>query len=132
MVRAVPAALALVLASSCMPLYIPPVPAEVPAPEPIQVLGQSRLELQGDELVAVLEIENVDEPGWLSFQWYDPTLRQVASDSVWLEAREAPIRQLVGMPRHVGLVPGTWRVVVAFEGRVLRQLEADVLAQDVG
>ena len=109
-----------------MPLYIPPVPEEIDAPDPVEILGGSGFEERDDALVATLDIQGVTSPGWLFLQWYGPSLRQVASDSVWLDQSDEPVRLVVALPERVELVEGRWRLVVGFRGGVLRQFETVV------
>lgn len=110
--------------AGCAPLYLPPVLEAREVEGPALVTGDSRLALEGETLVATLYVEGVDEAGWLALQWYDPALREVASDSVWLDpaTQVEPLR--VAAPPTLALRDGRWRVVVSFEGLVLRQLDA--------
>lgn len=117
---------ALAVASGCTPLYVPPIPADIPAPEPVELAGDSALVTDRGALVATLHVRGADEPGWLFLQWYAPSLRQVASDAVWVEAGDDATRLVIGIPDHVELTEGRWRLVVGFEGIVLRQFEAVV------
>ena len=116
---------ALAAMPGCTPLYVPPIPAEIPAPAPADLLGDSALVAEQGTLIATLHLRGVEEPGWLFLQWYAPSLRQVASDAVWIEAG-GPTRLVVGVPDQIELAEGRWRLVVGFRGSVLRQFEAVV------
>lgn len=125
--RLVVALVALAVGSAaCTPLYVPPVPTPVEVREPVAIGSESFLEVQGDGLVAHVEVRSVDVSGWLSLQWYGPSLAQAASDSVWIEASADPTRLRIALPDHVMLEPGRWRLVLGFEGAVVRQLDAAV------
>lgn len=112
--------------AGCMPLYIPPVIEAREVPGPVLVTGESSVAMAGETLVATIYVEGLDEAGWLAFQWYDPSLREVASDSVWLDpaTQAEPLR--VASPPTLSLRDGRWRVVVSFDGLVLRQLDTVV------
>lgn len=110
-----------------MPLYVPPVPPDpIEIRHPVELTGDSRLEVRGDGLVARIGVRDVPHAGWLALQWYDPMLRQVASDSIWVEAATDVQRHLIAAPASVDVRPGRWRLVLTFDGMVLRQLEAVV------
>lgn len=112
--------------AACTPLYLPPVPATVEAPEPVVVAGNSSLQLADDRLIATIYLAGTMEAGWLVFQWYGPSLRQVASDSVWVEPGAQDTRLVLAAPETVAIGDGRWRLVVSFDGVVLRQLEVVV------
>ena len=124
--RAVYAGVLLVLVG-CTPLYVPPVPPASPdLAEPVRIGRNSTLAVSGDDLVAVLEVASLSESGWLTLQWFDPGLTEVASDSVWLEATSDTTFLRIGLPESVSVRPGRWRLVVAYRGAVIRQLDAVV------
>lgn len=121
---------AALLGTGCAPLYFPLIPDTVEAPEPVIVTGESVLELQDDRLIATVHLEGASEAGWLAFQWYGPTLGQVASDSVWIEPEMEPSRLVIGAPESVTMREGRWRLVISFGGIALRQLDLLVGSED--
>ena len=112
--------------SACTPLYVPPVPSAPEIEEPVRIGRESSLEVRDGSLVAVLAVASRSAPGWLTLQWFDPGLAEVASDSVWLEAAADPTVLRIGIPAYVEVRPGRWRLVVAYRGEVVRQLDAVV------
>ena len=116
----------LAVLAGCTPLYVPPVPSAPEIDEPVRIGRGSSLEVTDGGLVAVLAIDAVTESGWLTLQWFDPTLADVASDSIWIDATADTIYLRIGIPDHQTVRPGRWRVVVAYRGLVVRQLDAVV------
>ena len=125
-VRVVALVVALVALAGCTPLYVPPVPASPEIDEPVRFGRESSLQVRDGRLVAVLQVSPVPEPGWLTLQWYGPMLDEVASDSVWLAATGDRHDLQIGLPDHVELRPGRWRLVLAYRGSVIRQLDTVV------
>ena len=128
MSRSFIAVLLLVLSlGACRPLYLPPVPERVEVEQRLALSGsmtaregQPRLELQVDQGPA--------EEGWLAIQWFAPNNREVASESVWLEAGVGGDgRIVVELPADVlPASPGRWRALLSFDGVVVRQFSAEV------
>lgn len=114
------------LLAGCMPLYVPPIPETVEASEPVTVSGESTLESRDGTLVATIHLAGATERGWLVLQWYAPSLREVASDSVWVERGSIEERVVIAAPDSLHIGEGRWRLVVSFGGVVLRQLETTV------
>jgi hypothetical protein len=121
---------AVMVGTGCAPLYFPLIPDTVEAPEPVIVTGESVLEFRDGGLIATVHFEGTSKAGWLSFQWYGPLLGQVASDSVWIEPDPERSRLVIGAPATVAMRDGRWRLVISFEGTVLRQLDVLVGTED--
>ena len=119
-------AILLIVLAGCTPLYVPPVPDAPEIEEPVRIARGSSLEVRNGNLVAVLDVASRTASGWLTLQWFDPGLTEVASDSVWLEAAAGPSVLQIGLPDHVVVRPGRWRLVVAYRGEVVRQLDVVV------
>jgi hypothetical protein len=117
--------LALLLAApACRPLFIPLVPATI-APSPrFELDATSRLWWDGGRLRADLIVAEVPEPGWLAVQWLTPSGREVASDSVWVEANGVGGTFTLVAPPAVDQVgeTGRWSAVVSFGSELVRQL----------
>ena len=125
------AALAALLAASflaaCMPLYVPLVPETLLTPEPaFRLHGDLRLEhvrREGAEaLVLHLRATEVPEAGWLAVQWFGPSGPARAAESLWFEAADVGEAHQLATPEHLRLVPGEWRAVLSWQGRLVRQV----------
>lgn len=127
--RGVARVLAVLLASvgllgGCTPLFVPPVPAELPEIPPRLRIADARLERVEARPVLRFTVREVPRDGWLAVQWFPPAGFEVASASVWLDAGDAGRAVALAVPDDVGtLREGRWRVVVSWEGRYVRQLE---------
>lgn len=123
--RVLLAALAVVATvPGCTPLYLPPVPSELPALEPRLRLENVRVDRLGGTPAVVFVPKEVPEPGWAAVQWYPPTGGEVASASVWLGEDRVDHVVRVAFPGDVERArDGRWRAVLSFGGQVLRQLE---------
>jgi hypothetical protein len=109
---------------ACTPLYLPPVPSELPAVEPRLRLDDVRIDRLGGPPAVVFVPREVPAPGWAAVQWYPPTGGEVASASVWLGEDRVDHVVRVTFPGDVErAADGRWRAVLSFDGRVLRQLE---------
>ncbi len=123
-------AVLLVALAACRPLYLPPIPDELPFEAGVRVAAYATgVGADGRPQVEVT-LADLSEAGWLAVQWMAPNGRQAASASTWLEpveagGSEAATAALPGatfvLPADVQLVPGEWRAVLSFSGRLLRQ-----------
>jgi|OM-RGC.v1.026426421 hypothetical protein len=116
--------LSVVTLTACMPLFLPPVPAELPTIEPRLRVGEAEIAWHEGEPTVMLQIREIEREGWLALQWFPPSGGEVASASVWLDATlvgtELTVPFPVGVPRERS---GRWRVVVSWDGAFVRQLE---------
>ena len=90
--------LLLLLLGACRPLYLPPVPATI---EPTPRLGldsSSRVIVRDARPAVEFLLEQVPEPGWLAFQWFDPGNVEVASDSLWVSVDDVGLRRVLSLP----------------------------------
>lgn len=126
------AALLPLLPSGCRPLYLPLVPESVPSTPALLLDSDAALRLQGDRLRLDLAPRRVPEGGFLAVQWFDPTLREVASQSVWLDASDTPTPLALVSPERLQLRPGRWRALVSFEGQLLQQFTLEVAEGGAG
>lgn len=115
-----------VLLGACSPLYMPPLlessqPPERPGLKLELVLQDGRPQLE-------VGVVSVAREGWLAVQWFSPFGREVASDSVWLDADSAGVTHLLPLPADVPLQPGEWRVLLSQHSLVIRQLTVLVSA----
>lgn len=109
---------------ACTPLYLPPVPSELPAIEPRLRLTDVRVDRLGGTPALVFVAAEVPAPGWAAVQWFAPTGAAVASGSVWLD--EGRVGHVVRVPFPMDVErrdEGRWRAVLSFGNRVLRQVE---------
>jgi hypothetical protein len=109
---------------SCTFLYLPPELPVQTIPETFDISGSSGLTYKNNLLELSVLLSNVPSEGWLAVQWYAPNSKEIASDSVWIEARDEGLEQTFTLPQ----VPsrGEWRAVVSFEKTLLRQFSFDV------
>lgn len=111
---------------ACTPLYLPPVPQDLPTLEPRLRLREVRVDLLGGEPALVFVAAEVPRPGWAAVQWFAPSGPEVASASVWLDERAVGRVTRVPFPDDVARTrPGRWRAVLSFGDSVVRQLEWD-------
>lgn len=111
-------------ASGCTPLYLPPVPAELPPIPPRIRIAEARIDHLGGVPAAVFTPREVPNEGWLQVQWFPPAGGAVASASVWLDRESVGRVVRVPFPADVPRErAGRWRAVLSMDGRVLRQLE---------
>ena len=121
--RSWPLLLVLVL-SSCTPLYVPPVPGDLPPIHRQTRIADARVDRLGGTPAVVFEPREVAEEGWLAVQWFPPAGDAVASASVWLDAASIGHAVRVPFPEDVPRErEGRWRAVLSADGRVLRQVE---------
>jgi hypothetical protein len=112
------------LLPSCTFLYLPPVLPE-PSVEPrLELSGSKGLSYSQDKLELSVFLQTVPAEGWLAVQWYAPNNQEAASDSIWIEPRDAGLSQTFALPQ----IPskGEWRVVVSFGDKLLRQFSLEV------
>jgi hypothetical protein len=114
----------LIFLSSCTFLYLPPELPVQTLPETFDISGSSGLSYEDNLLELSILLNNVPQEGWLAVQWYAPTSREVASDSIWIERRDEGLMQTFSLPQ----VPsrGEWRAIVSFEKALLRQFSLNV------
>ncbi len=111
-------------AAACRPLYLPPVPAELPPFGEELRLAEVRIERTAGVVRLAFVPERVPDEGWAAVQWFPPAGGEVASASVWLDAGTIGRTVRVSFPPDVARDrPGRWRAVLSFDGRVVRQLE---------
>ena len=117
----------LLFLGSCTFTYIPPL-REARAPEPrLGVIDKkSSLEQNETSLRLTLELATVPEPDWLAVQWFDPGNDEVAAESVWLEPAPESQAVAVPLPPRISLEDGLWRVVVSYQGKLVRQFSVTV------
>lgn len=116
--------LSLIALCACTPLYLPPVPAELPPLEPRTRIADARIDRTGGSPTVVFRPREVSEEGWLAVQWFGPAGGAVASASVWLDASSVDRAVRVRFPGDVARDrAGRWRAVLSMDGRVLRQVE---------
>ncbi|ADI14464.1 hypothetical protein [Truepera radiovictrix] len=114
--------------SACTLTYLPPL-REVRESTPRLELGPASSlravqEAGGTRLELVLELSRVPEPDWLAVQWFNPRNEEVAATSLWVVPRETERRN--ALPADVPVEPGLWRVVVSYQGRLVRQLSLEL------
>lgn len=125
---------ALYALAGCRPLYIPLVPDAPPAPTAVRLAADSHLAVVAGRPSLVLSLTatgtaaQVQDGAWLDVQWFGPSGRQAASESLWLDGERSGEDFTVELPADVVVVPGEWRAVVSMDGVVLRQFRVDVTA----
>lgn len=122
-----------VLASACMPLFLPPVPIDALRPVPgFRLAGDAALTLvaanattrRGLRLSVVFD--EVPHPAWVSVQWFGPFGGERASDARWVEPEDVGRPWTWDAPDDLVLTPGPWRAVLSVGDRLLRQLDVEV------
>lgn len=118
------------LLTSCRPLYLPPIPAEVPFTTQVRSTSASGVSI-GPRGYPTIELEliNVSEAGWLAVQWLTPKGSEAASESVWVEAATEQSVNFT-LPTDVELRSGDWRAVVSLNGQLVRQLNFTIELPD--
>jgi hypothetical protein len=109
---------------SCTFLYIPPILPEQTVEPVLDLSGSSGLSYAAETLELSVFLQTVPKQGWLAVQWFAPNNKQVSSDALWIERRDAGLSQsfvLAQVPSK-----GEWRVVVSFEKTLLRQFSLEV------
>jgi len=137
--------------AACRPLYIPPVPAEVPVSREPRIAEGGVLELVAGRPQLTFGIVGAVQAGWVDVQWFAPDGHEAASESRWVEvvgsdahdAESAESAESAGgagstsaevisgpwvlrLPDDVAVVSGEWRAVVSMQGRFLRQFRVVV------
>ena len=116
----------LLILGGCTFTYIPPL-REARAPEPrLTILDQSNLKQNETSLELNLRLATVPKADWLAVQWFDPANDEVAAESVWLEPVPKAQTVAVSLPARTALKDGLWRVVVSYQGELVRQFSATV------
>lgn len=110
--------------AACRPLYLPPL-IEAEAPEERARLLME-LNLEDDRPVLRIQVLSVVRDGWLAVQWYSPGGREVASESIWLEADSAGLTFMLPLPDDTEVTAGEWRALVSQHSQVIRQLSLAV------
>jgi hypothetical protein len=114
----------LVMQVGCQPLYLPPVPEALELPERLELDATAFLR-QGRPVLEVA-VRCVPEEGWLAIQWYAPSNRQVASQSVWLAPSDEGRVEMLPVPSEVEPQPGRWRAILSWGELIVRQLSVEV------
>ena len=108
--------------SSCTFTYIPPVPRSYDLAPTLRLSGASDLTRQPEGLRLRLIVVEVPEADWLAVQWFDPRNDEVASTSVWVSPEDGTTSYDLFLPDDITFVPGLWRAIVSYRGRVARQI----------
>ncbi len=117
---------ALAASPACTPLYLPPVPQQLPTLETRLRLRDVRVDRLGGQPGLAFVAAEVPTPGWAAVQWFPPSGGEVASASVWLDDASLGRVTRVPFPDDVARErPGRWRAVLSFGDRIVRQLEWD-------
>ena len=116
--------LVLTLLSACAYTYIPPVPEARTREKVFDLSSPAGLTQVGERLRLEYSVNEVPEADWLAVQWFAPNNDRVASESVWIEPGDEGVTQTLRSPERVTLSPGTWRAVLSFRGRIVRQFKA--------
>jgi len=120
------AGLALLALSSCAFTYIPLIPEARTLPPSLDLRGSVGPVRDGDSLALHLTLREVPAADWLAVQWYAPDNRIVASESIWVDPSSASTTRVFFLPAEAAWQPGLWRVVVSFQGQVVRQFSLAV------
>ena len=109
------------LLGACTYTYIPPVPEARTREKIFDLSSSDGLVGEGERLRLELTVDEVPEADWLAVQWFAPNNDRVASESFWIEPQAEGTTRTVLSPERVTLRPGTWRAVLSFRGRIVRQ-----------
>lgn len=102
-------AIAVWFITSCVPLYIPPVPAHADTPHDLRVVNV----VIADEEISVAMHGDVD--GWVVAQWFAVNGRELGSHAVWLEVSGAASTAV-----FPDVVPDAVYIVFSYRGQILR------------
>ena len=122
--KALLVAAVLLFLAACRPLYLPPL-IEPAAPEERARLV-SQLDLLDGRPRLQVEVLSVVRDGWLAVQWFSPGGREVASESIWLEADSVGLTFTLTLPADAEAAPGEWRALLSQHSQVIRQLTVTV------
>jgi hypothetical protein len=126
-------AAATVVLTACTPLFLPPVPRDALEPAPAwRLAGDAALRAtvfgSDPRLRVRFRFDAIAADAWVAVQWFGPTGGERASVAVWVAEGDEGRPFAVDLPEDVATAPGPWRVLISVDGRVLRQLDADVPA----
>lgn len=109
---------------SCTFLYLPPILPEQTTNPTLDISDSKGLSYQNQKLELSVFLNTVPSAGWLNVQWFAPSNQQAASDTLWIEPRDAGLSRTFVLPQ----IPskGDWRVVVSFGNRLLRQFSLEI------
>lgn len=116
--------------SACTLLYIPPVLETQAMPESIDINGSKGLFLDQDELVLSLKLKHIPQEGWLMVQWFSASNEEVASDAQWVDVAQEGLQLNYLLPAQVELGEGSWRAVVSFQNKLVRQFSLDIVKRE--
>ena len=116
--------LLMLILGGCTFTYTPPV-REARAPEPRFVVDEGVL-VQADEVLKLELQVTIPESDWLAVQWFSPTNDEVSATSLWLEPSPEPQALSVALPSRIDLTDGLWRVVLSYQGGLVRQFSTSV------
>jgi hypothetical protein len=119
--------LLLITLTSCTLLYIPPVLETQELPVKLNIDGSKGLFLDQDKLVLSLKLNQIPQEGWLMIQWFSDTNVEAASDAQWIQASQEGLQVYYLLPSQVALTEGTWRTVVSFQDKLIRQFSLDIV-----
>ena len=114
------------LLSACTYTYIPPVPEAQTREKVFDLSSSDGLAREGERLRLDITVDEVPEADWLAVQWFAPNNDQVASESFWVEPQAEGTARTLLSPERVTLRPGTWRAVLSFQGRIVRQFATTI------
>lgn len=97
------------VAVSCVPLYVPPVPHSSELPSDLRIV---QVDVTDNEIAFALY---GDAEGWIAVQWFAATGRELGSHSVWLAATGATSTAVIP-----DVAPGAAYVVFSYGEHILR------------
>ncbi len=108
--------------AGCTFTYLPPVPRSYDLEPTLRIDSGSSLTRQPEGLRLRLIVTEVPDADWVAVQWFDPRNDDVASTSVWVSPEDGMTSYDLFLPDDVTFVPGLWRAIVSYRGRVVRQI----------
>lgn len=118
--------LLVLMLSSCMPLYFPPVPAKLEVEKITSLNNSQGLSYFENKLELSVRLTNVAKEGWLAVQWFAPDNKEISSESLWIGPELEGETVKFVLSEDIELSEGAWRVVVSFENSLLRQFVNEI------
>jgi len=112
--------------SSCVPLYFPPVPAKLDLEKTTSLSNSQGLSFAEARLKLSLRLTSITKEDWLAVQWFAPNNKELSSEAIWISPElEGETVEFI-LSKDIELTDGLWRAVVSFDNQLLRQFVVEL------
>ncbi len=112
--------------SSCVPLYFPPVPAKLDLEKTTSLSNSQGLSFSEARLRLSLRLTSIRKEDWLAVQWFAPNNKELSSEAIWINPElEGETVEFI-LSEDIELTDGLWRAVVSFDNQLLRQFVVEL------